>query len=281
MAERPADQPEPRLAAPHEERQPEHRGGQDEKRHEPERVGELPPVGVRGDLAQLLGLVAALVFLRVENVVDEQQRGRDHQRGSRRATVQANFGHRDRCHDSNSSRLPGCRRCLTTSSGAEDCATWIRVPCDFEGRRNASFQSGSSSLLVDQLHAEALEMLDRGVDVVGLEGHVVHALSALLEEPRQEALAERLQQLDLAAAGKAQLHPAPRVRDVTAHQVFAAEAVAVELQGRLDRVHGDGDMVELELQRSRRSSWERRASRPASPPRRTRLRSRRRVRMYG
>ena len=50
------------------------------------------------------------------------------------------------CYPSSSSRFPGRRRSLTTSSGADDCAIWISVPCDFEGRRNASFQCGLARL---------------------------------------------------------------------------------------------------------------------------------------
>ena len=94
-------------------------------------------------------------------------------------------------------------------------------------------------------------MLDRRLDVVRLEGHVVKALAARVEELREEALAERLEQLDLAAARKAQLEPAPGVPRVAAHQVLAAEPVAIEPQRGLDRVQGDGDVVEPELRHRR------------------------------
>src|SRR5439155_1865865 len=82
-------------------------------------------------------------------------------------------------------------------------------------------------------------------DVVGLERHVMQSLPAGVEEPREEPLAQGLEQLHLPAAWEAQLEPSPRVL-IAAHQVLAAEAVAIELERLPDRAHGDRHVVELE-----------------------------------
>jgi hypothetical protein len=54
---------------------------------------------------------------------------------------------------------------------------------------------------VDKLGALALDLGDRGADVVGLEGDVVEALAVALEEAGKEAVPERLEQLDLSPPG--------------------------------------------------------------------------------
>ena len=79
------------------------------------------------------------------------------------------------------------------------------------------------------------------------------ALPVAVEEARQEALAERLKQLDLAAPESAAESSASFLQ-VAAHQVLAAEGVAVERQRGLDRAHCDGDVVKLKLRHALDSS---------------------------
>src|SRR5262245_28115224 len=88
---------------------------------------------------------------------------------------------------------------------------------------------------VHELISGALELVDRRLDVVRLKGDVVKAFPVAIEEAGQEAVAERLQELDLVSARKPQLYPAPRAIRVAAHQVLAAEHVAVQRKRRLDR----------------------------------------------
>src|SRR5215212_5843454 len=128
----------------------------------------------------------------------------------------------------------------------------VRRPADLDERAVGSGGPEESLLPllavevdVHELVPERAHVLDRRLDVVRLEGDVVKALAALLEETGQESLPERLEQLDLAAVRELHLDPAPRV-GVATHQVLAAERVAVELQRVSDRVDRYGDMIELE-----------------------------------
>jgi hypothetical protein len=79
-----------------------------------------------------------------------------------------------------------------------------------------------------------------------LKGDVVEALAVALEEAGKEAVPERLEQLDLSPAGIAELHPTPSLSHIPTHEVLAAEGIAVQRDRRLDRVHGDRHVVELQ-----------------------------------
>jgi hypothetical protein len=75
----------------------------------------------------------------------------------------------------------------------------------------------------------------------------MQALAVALQEAGQEPIPERLQQLHLSATREPKLDPAPGPARVAPHQVLAPEGVAIERQGRLDRAHGDGDVVQAQL----------------------------------
>jgi hypothetical protein len=75
--------------AAHEEGEAEHHDHEPDQRHEREQVRDLPARVVRADLGQLLDLVVARVLLRVQQVVDEEQRRRGDQGRGRRPAVEA------------------------------------------------------------------------------------------------------------------------------------------------------------------------------------------------
>src|SRR5690242_9588666 len=65
--------------------------------------------------------------------------------------------------------------------------------------RHLQAEEPALRLLVDQLGALGRELMERGADVVDLEGHMMHAGSALGEElAHRRLVAERGQQLDAA-----------------------------------------------------------------------------------
>src|SRR5918999_2203054 len=108
----------------------------------------------------------------------------------------------------------------------------VRAP----GAQEGLLPTRARDVDVNELVPLRLDLGDRRLDVVGLEGHVVQTLPSPVEEAREEAVALGLEELDLPPAGPAELDPAPGVGRVAAHQVLAAEGIAEEPHGGSDLV---------------------------------------------
>src|SRR4051794_9666276 len=142
--------------------------GLDDERHlltgREDGLHQVRPLAVHGAIGDLLrrGMPVAVVVVYVDHLhallrgpLDEAVHGRHGllHAGGELVGVGVVVGiehvhHHERAalvaHDSSSSICAGRSRLAASSSGCEDQATWISVPCAFEGRRNASFQWGSS-----------------------------------------------------------------------------------------------------------------------------------------
>src|SRR5437588_632079 len=97
----------------------------------------------------------------------------------------------------------------------------------------------------DQLDPTRAHPLDLRAEVRHRERHVVDPLPPLLQEPRHESLADRRDELHLAASRETVLDEAkPLVVVVAEHGELRAENVAKELRRLGGVVHRDGDVVE-------------------------------------
>src|SRR5687768_15746461 len=96
---------------------------------------------------------------------------------------------------------------------------------------------------VHELEPTRAHMIDRGPDVVGLQRDVVQALAPRIEELGEEAVGDRLEQLDDAPAGKAHLVPPPRPPGIPAFygsvgEMAGAQSISEESERGIDRMDG-------------------------------------------
>jgi hypothetical protein len=98
---------------------------------------------------------------------------------------------------------------------------------------------------VDQLDAGVGERVERDLDVVDLEGDVMHPLPALGEEPTDgRVVAERCEQLDPALAEAHRRRLDALVLDALAMLESPAEEALVRLHRRIEVLDGDADVMD-------------------------------------
>ena len=100
-------------------------------------------------------------------------------------------------------------------------------------------------LLVDQAHAAALQVRERGLDIVDAQGHVMHAGAALLEVFRDRGIGRRrLEEFQRRWAGRDE-----GGADLLRHHLFARldvqpEHVPEERERRLQIADRDPDVIQ-------------------------------------
>ena len=119
--------------------------------------------------------------------------------------------------------------------------------------RDAAAADADPGLLVDQPQSRAPGGLERGVDVVGPVGDVVHARTLALEEAAHRRLRrQRREQLHVAVANPEQNGLNALLLHGLAVLLGHAEPVAIEVDGLLEVLHGDSDVVDRAQQGAQR-----------------------------
>ena len=99
-------------------------------------------------------------------------------------------------------------------------------------------------LAVDHRHPPRLQIGQRGGDVRRLEAEVMQSLAALGEEAaHRRGRPQRLQQLDLALAGRQQRGPHALLGDLRLAHQGQAEDVPIEPVGVAQTLHHDSDVM--------------------------------------
>ena len=136
-----------------------------------------------------------------------------------------------------------------SSSLMEDWATWTSIPWASRGWTKASFHISSSVFHQDGRQPRLFDRRDRGVDVLGLERHMVNTFSARFQESLNETpLAQRCHEFDLAPCRQRELRESKTLLVVVRReQETSAECVHVERCGGRDVVHRERNMIEFRI----------------------------------